>query len=181
MMDRRLIRMMTYNVHSCIGTDRQLSPARIAEVIAQRKPDIVALQELDVGRARSGRIDQAHAIAQQLEMKFHFHPALQVEEEKYGDAILSTHPMRLVYASQLPTYPARRHLQRRGALWVAVCVDGGEINVINTHFGLNRRERLAQAEALLEWTRREDCQPPIIVCGDFNAIPGTVAYRRLAR
>jgi endonuclease/exonuclease/phosphatase family metal-dependent hydrolase len=44
---------MTYNVHGCVGTDGVHSPERIAEVIATYAPDIVALQELDAGRARS--------------------------------------------------------------------------------------------------------------------------------
>jgi endonuclease/exonuclease/phosphatase family metal-dependent hydrolase len=32
-------------------------------VIAEHEPDIVCLQELDVGRARTGNVDQAEAIA----------------------------------------------------------------------------------------------------------------------
>jgi endonuclease/exonuclease/phosphatase family metal-dependent hydrolase len=43
-------RILTYNVHRCLGTDGRLSPARIADVIAAYEPDVVALQELDVGR-----------------------------------------------------------------------------------------------------------------------------------
>ncbi len=71
---RNTLRVMTYNVHSCVGMDGRLSTSRIARIIAQCRPDIVALQELDVGRGRTGGIDQAHAIAQELEMEFHFHP-----------------------------------------------------------------------------------------------------------
>src|SRR5690606_25634562 len=44
------LRVMTYNVHSCIGMDGKLDPERIARVIARARPDVVALQELDVGR-----------------------------------------------------------------------------------------------------------------------------------
>ena len=80
-------RILTYNVHRCVGTDRKLDVARIADVIATYEPDIVALQELDVGRLRTGLVDQAHEIAHRLEMSFHFHPAMAVEEELYGDAI----------------------------------------------------------------------------------------------
>ena len=71
---RNTLRVMTYNVHSCIGMDGRLSTSRIARIIAQCRPDVVALQELDVGRGRTGGIDQAHAIAQELEMEFHFFP-----------------------------------------------------------------------------------------------------------
>ena len=58
----------TYNVHRCLGTDRRLDVGRIAEVIAAEEPDIVALQEVDVGRARTGGVDQAHRIAERLGM-----------------------------------------------------------------------------------------------------------------
>jgi endonuclease/exonuclease/phosphatase family metal-dependent hydrolase len=77
-------RILTYNVHRCLGRDGHLSPARIAEVIAACEADIVALQELDIGRVRSGGVDQAEAIARELGMHMHFHPALTVMEEHAG-------------------------------------------------------------------------------------------------
>jgi endonuclease/exonuclease/phosphatase family metal-dependent hydrolase len=178
---RNTVRVMTYNVHSCVGMDGMLSPSRIARVIAQCRPDIVALQELDVGRSRTGAIDQAQAIAEELKMEFHFHPALRLEEELYGDAILSRWPMRLVRAGGLPGLANRFDLEPRGALWVAVEIEGQEIQFLNTHLGLVSQERLAQAEALLgpDWLGHPDCREPVILCGDFNAIPASRAYQRL--
>ena len=44
------LRVATYNVHGCVGMDRQRSEARIAEVIAQLSVDIVGLQEVDLSR-----------------------------------------------------------------------------------------------------------------------------------
>lgn len=175
------LRVMTYNVHSCIGMDGKLAPERIARVIARYAPDIVALQELDVGRARTEGADQAHLIARYLEMDFHFHPALHLEEERYGDAILTHLPMRLVKAGPLPGLPGKLILEPRGALWVAIDVHGTEIQVLNTHLGLLPRERKAQIEALLgpEWLAHPDCRGPLIVCGDFNALPASRVCRRL--
>jgi endonuclease/exonuclease/phosphatase family metal-dependent hydrolase len=37
-------RIVTYNVHRCVGNDRRLDVGRIADVLAGLKPDIVALQ-----------------------------------------------------------------------------------------------------------------------------------------
>ena len=111
----RTLRLMTYNVHGCVGRDGRLSPQRVAEVIAGAGPDVVALQELDVGRRRSGSRNQAREVADALGMAFHFHPALRVEEENYGDAILSRLPMRLVRAGALPAGP-RGGAEPRGAL-----------------------------------------------------------------
>src|ERR1700733_5442224 len=98
-----MVRVLTYNVHRCVGTDRRLDVGRVAEVIAAQSPDIVALQEVDVRRARTGGVDQAHRLAQRLGMAFHFNAALRVEEEQYGDAILTALPERLVKAGPVPT------------------------------------------------------------------------------
>ena len=171
------LRIMTYNVHRCVGADGRADPRRIAEVIAACQPDMVALQELDVGRLRTGGIDQAHAIAHLLGMSFHFHPALQVEEELYGDAILTALPMRLVKAGPLPGSVG---FEPRGALWAAVEANGTEIQIINTHLGLPAYERMAQAKTLLgqNWLGHPDCRDPVILLGDFNARRRSVVYRR---
>ena len=174
-------RIMTYNVHRCVGMDGKLDVARTAKVIAQHRPDIVALQELDVGRMRTGLVDQAHAIAELVGMRFHFHPAFQVEEESYGDAILSAAPMRLVKAGPLPGSRAVRGLEPRGALWVKIELDGAELDVVNTHLGLVPHEQRAQADALIsaQWLAHADFADPAILLGDFNATQHHGAYRRL--
>jgi len=99
-------------------------------------PDIVVLQEIDVGRARSDGVDQAHRLAQRLRMAFRFNAAVKVEEELYGDAILTAMPERLIKAGPLPGYPRIPQLEPRGALWVAIEIaPGKEIQVINTTWG----------------------------------------------
>ena len=174
-------RIVTYNVHRCVGTDRQLDVARVAAVLAALNPDIVALQELDVGRKRTGHVDQAHEIASRLEMVSHFHPAVQVEEERYGDAILTRLPERLVKAGPLPGYDPIRALEPRGALWVEVEVAGRPVQVINTHLGLVPREQQIQASHLAGkgWLEHPDCAWPAILLGDFNATASSIVYRTL--
>ncbi len=175
------IRVLTYNVHTCVGMDGRLSPRRIARVIAQCDPDVVALQECDVRRWRTGGIDQVQEIANELKMHFHFHPSMRFAEEEYGDAVLSYHPLQLVRAAALPGIKERPELEPRGAMWVRLTVGGREVNLFNTHLGLSNRERLAQVEALLgdQWLGHPDCQEPLILCGDFNALPGSPPYRKL--
>jgi endonuclease/exonuclease/phosphatase family metal-dependent hydrolase len=173
---------MTYNVHRCVGVDRRLDVERVAAVIAASRPDIVALQELDVGRARTGHIDQAHALAELLGMTSHFHAAMHVEEEQYGDAILTRLPERLVRAGALPGYPRIRGLEPRGALWIAVDLGNGvELQVINTHLGLVPREQQVQAAALLgkKWMMSDAFTAPAVLLGDFNATPYSQTYRML--
>ena len=110
-------RLLTYNVHRCVGTDRRLDVDRIVAVIGEHEPDIVCLQELDVGRARTGGVDQAQAIAAGLAMTSRFHPAMRVEAELYGDAILTPHPERLIRADSLPSVRGVPGLEPRGAIW----------------------------------------------------------------
>ena len=173
-------RIMTYNVHRCVGVDRKLDVDRIAAVIAEYEPDVVALQELDVGRARTKGVDQAYAIAEQLQMTFHFNAALRVEEELYGDAILTE---RLVKAGPLPTIRGVPGLETRGALWLAIDFDGVEVNILNTHLGLVPREQRLQAAALTgkEWLGDERCADPTILVGDFNATALTRPYQAFLR
>lgn len=165
---------MTYNVHGCRGTDGRVSHERIACVIERFAPDIVALQELDSQRERSGRLDQTRAIAEILSMDAHFHAALRVADEEYGDAILSRHPLRLIRAEALPTPPSRFLKEQRGAIWASIHIDGREVQVINTHFGLGRGERREQARALLgkDWLGAARAAGPVILCGDFNSPAG---------
>ena len=174
-------RIVTYNVHRCVGNDRRLDVSRIAEVLARLRPDIVALQELDVGRARTGHVDQAHEIATRLDMACHFHAALTVEEERYGDAILTCFPERLVQVGPLPGYDRMKTLEPRGALWVQVEIDGRPVQVINTHLGLVPREQQIQAAWLAgpAWLEHPECQGPRILLGDFNATGASVVHRTL--
>src|SRR5262245_35042168 len=137
MANATVLRIMTYNVHRCVGADGAMSPQRIARVIADCRPDVVALQELDQGRARSGFADQPNLIAGHLEMRYHFHPAIQARDGHYGDAVLSRHPMELARAGPLPARPDRPALERRGALWVTVHCGGRAVQVLNTHLGLD--------------------------------------------
>jgi len=178
----RAIRLVTYNVHYCKGLDGKLSPARIARVIAQCEPDVVALQELDVGRPRTGDLDQAQAVARALDMDFHFHPTWRLAEERQGDAVLSRVPMKLVRAAALGEGNRRLRLKSRGALWVEIDVDGLPVQLVNTHLDVAPGAALTQIEELLgpEWLGHPECKAPVVLCGDFNSTPRSRAYSRAA-
>ena len=170
---------MTYNVHACIGMDGRLSPRRIARVIAQADADIVALQELDVGRSRTGGRDQAHEIARYLRMEHHFHAAFEIAEERYGDAVLSRFPLSVVQTFALPS--AKANYEPRGAQWLELSsAQFGPVQILNTHLSIIPRERLLQAQALVaELVGPASLRGPTVLCGDFNAIPGSPTYRTL--
>jgi endonuclease/exonuclease/phosphatase family metal-dependent hydrolase len=153
------------------GMTESSMSGRVAEVIAELDPDIVAMQELDVRRKRTGGVDQAHEIAHRLDMACHFHAALKVEEELYGDAILTAYPERLIQNGPLPGHPRIPQLEPRGALWVEVEIDGVWTHVLNTHLGLVPREQQVQASFLAgpSWLDHPRRKGPSILLGDFNA------------
>src|SRR3989338_9001296 len=175
------VRIMTYNVHSCVGMDGRHSPKRIARVIGRHQPDIVALQELDIGRKRTGETDQPHLIAEELEMLYHFHPAIEVAEERYGNAVLSRYPMEVVRARRLPKRESRLNLEQRGAVWVAVKIGDICLQIINAHLSFYGPECRHQAKALIgpEWLAHPHCAPAGFLLGGFNSFPNTNSWRML--
>lgn len=176
------LRVMTYNVHGCLGVDSRLSPERIARVISQQQPDIVALQEVDVGRARSEFVDQARAIADQLLMDFQFYPAMKVGSEEYGLAVLSHYPIRRIKMGRLPGMPSKPHLEPRGVQWLGISYHGREIQFVNTHFGLRGEEKRQQVRAILgsEWLGELHRDEPLIICGDLNSLPSSFVHREIS-
>jgi endonuclease/exonuclease/phosphatase family metal-dependent hydrolase len=176
------LRILTYNVHRWLGTDRQISPTRVAEVIASCEPDIVALQEVRVGRVRTGEIDQAAMVASTLGMDLHFQPTIRILGEQYGIAVLARHPSRIVKSGRLPTQSTRPSFEKRSALWVAIEIDGQVIQVVNAHLSLRSGERRTQAAALVgpDWIGHPDCAESAVLLGDFNAPPYSRSYRMIA-
>ncbi len=177
---RPAVRIITYNIHSCRCLDGRLSPERFSRIISSYEPDIVALQEVDVGRSRTDGIDQARQIAQDVNMDHHFHPSFTVKEEQYGNAVLSALPVRLVKTGTLPEHPG---LEPRGVLWVEIEHDGRTLQLLNTHLGLRIQEQKIQVRHLLsrEWLEHPDCQYPVVLCGDFNAFPRSLPYRMMTQ
>jgi len=176
------LRLMTYNVHGCSGMDGRVSPRRVALVIRGQMPDIVALQELDLGRRRSRAEDQAQLIALELGMHVVFCPTLTRGEEHYGHALLSRWPIEVVKRARLPHDEASWWKEPRSAIWARIDVEGQRVNVITTHLGLGPNERVMQVNALLgdEWLGGIPPEEPVVLCGDFNALPGSAPYKLAA-
>jgi endonuclease/exonuclease/phosphatase family metal-dependent hydrolase len=162
-----------------VGIDNRHSVERVADAIREHEPDIVALQELEVNHKRSQRIHQPGRMAELLKMDYHYHPVRIRGEAGFGNAVFTRHTMKEVRTAELPTI---RFLQKRGAVWMSVELDGHSVQIINTHFGLLRRERMMQARALCGdgWLDHPECRDnPRIVCGDFNATPRSRVYKML--
>jgi endonuclease/exonuclease/phosphatase family metal-dependent hydrolase len=175
------LRVMTYNIHAAKGVDKQVDLGRIAEVIRSYNPDLVAVQEVDVGRVRSGEIDQAETLACELGMEAVFAPCIfdgkSDDGGRYGIATLSRLPIIDSRQICLPITGHTRRSQPRCALVTRHTWDGGDLEMINTHLSVLFRERPGQVAAIAA----EMAGEALVIAGDFNCTPWSPAYKLLAR
>ncbi len=169
------IRVLCYNIHYGQGTDGIYDVERLAKVINQTRPDFVALQEVDVGVKRSGRVHQARRLAELTGMAVRFGPTQHYEGGLFGNAVLTRHAILDVLIQPLPytestpqktTYP-------RGAIALTVRIaDEERLRFISTHFQHNMPEdRVAEAHAINRLFAGDKDSMPTILAGDMNAKP----------
>ena len=122
-------------------------------------------------------------IADELEMQSSFCCTVEENDELYGHALLSRFPMEVLGSGLFVVHPRARDREPRGVLLAKVHLDGQEIFLLNTHFGLRDYERAAHIEDLLgpNWLGRTPPDKPLVLCGDFNMWPGSKPYRTLLK
>src|ERR1700687_6094305 len=69
---RAKVRVMTYNIHVGVGMDKKMDLQRIADVINQEHPDLVALQEVDRGVKRTHGVDEIAELGRMTRMEYAF-------------------------------------------------------------------------------------------------------------
>ncbi|PZQ47120.1 MAG: EEP domain-containing protein [Rhodovulum sulfidophilum] len=152
----------SYNVHKCVGSDRRFDPGRIAAVIAEINPDVIALQEADRRFGdRAGLLDLA-ALREATGLE----PVPVANGHRghgwHGNLLLTrggaTRRVRQV------TLPG---LEPRGALMADIELTTGAIRVLGVHLGLLRHSRLLQVNSLLSHAV-ELTDLPVILMGDMN-------------
>ena len=176
------LKVMTYNIKSCMNKGRKVDPDSIAQAVSFLKPDIIALQEVDVGKKRSGFMDQAAYLADRLNMNHHFFPVMENEAEQYGLALLTVYPVSHLECCYLPAVRSRKPKERRGFMAARIHTPDSGFNVVNTHFGLNPSDRKIQLESLLTDSLLRNTfgkGDGLILCGDFNCGPRSPVYRKI--
>jgi len=169
------IRVLCYNIHYGQGTDGHYDIERLAKVINQTRPDLVALQEVDVGVRRSRRVHQARRLAELTGMAVRFGPTQHYEGGLFGNAVLTRYEILDVLIHPLPYTDStpQRTTYPRGAIAVTVRTPGGQpLHFISTHFQHNVPEdRVAEAKAINRLFANEKDATPTILAGDMNATP----------
>ena len=82
------VRVMSYNVHNCIGSDKVKDIDRCAEVIRQANPDVVAIQEVDSCTRRNKRYVLGE-LGEKAGYHAYFGPTIPYKGGKYGIGVLS--------------------------------------------------------------------------------------------
>jgi len=160
---------MSWNIHHGAGTDGRLDLDRIAQVILEARVDLVALQEVDRGVARTDRRDLPGELAALTDMTGIFSNNFRYQGGEYGNAILSRLP---VLSRTNRHYRMLRDGEQRGLLEVAVEWQGRPLRFFSTHLDYrpDEAERLAHVEEIRRAVRSIEAVP-VIVAGDFNAMP----------
>ena len=162
------LRVATYNVHACVGTDGRHDPDRVAAVIAEVDADIVALQEFTypAGVAIETRMPVTRTIADAYECVLG--PTRQNVTEWFGNALLTRH--RIIEVHRFDLSMERR--EPRGAIAATIEVRGTIVHVLSAHLGLRVRERRFQVRQILDYLDSVR-HTLVVVLGDFNDwLPG---------
>lgn len=157
------IRIASYNIHKCVGTDRQFNPDRILGVLEEIDADVVALQEADLRFGdRKGllNLEDLHKRARLVPA-----PVTGTKEKSHGwrgnvvlvrEAIVDkTHQLVL---------PG---VEPRGAVVVDLVAKNLPIRVIATHFGLLRHSRAQQVDEVLKAADQHG-RRCVLLMGDLN-------------
>jgi len=162
------VRVLTWNIHGCIGYDRQHDAARVAERIRYLAPDVAALQEVDTRRRpgqtlENGGENVADYLRRQVGDHAHDAWALSSADGHYGQILASRFPLAAPEIHDISA-PGR---EPRKVMTARVETGGRPFRIIATHLGLGRGERRRQLATLSEIVAAEPAMPTILL-GDLN-------------
>ncbi len=165
------LRVMSWNIRHGLGTDGRIDLERVAATIVRVNPDVVLLQEVDRGCARSGGADQALELGRLTGLHHAFGKAMDHDGGEYGLAILSRQPLEAPEVRTLPGNGEPR-VVFSGTLDSSI----GWITVATTHLDHQHRKRqFVQAQVAADTLR--EMSGPVVLGGDFNAAPGSRTIR----
>jgi endonuclease/exonuclease/phosphatase family metal-dependent hydrolase len=169
------LRILAYNIHHGEGMDDVLDLERIAALIREVDPDLVALQEVDSVTSRTDAVDQAAELGRLTGLESVFGRFMPYQGGAYGMALLSRWPIAQSTNLRLPDGE-----EPRTALSAKVTSPktGRSFRLVGIHFYRTDEERLAQAKRLEDLLGDEDV--PTVLAGDFNSAPESEVMVHLA-
>lgn len=158
------LRLASYNLHKCVGTDGRRDPARVIEVMNDIGADVLALQEADLRMGARPTALPERMIETETDFDLVRLAESPVSLGWHGQALLARRGLRLADSRRVPL-PG---LEPRGAVMAELeRPDGTAIRVVGVHLGLLRLWRQKQLHAIRRLLDELPAMPTAIL-GDFN-------------
>jgi endonuclease/exonuclease/phosphatase family metal-dependent hydrolase len=157
------LRVATYNVHGCVGTDRRHDPDRVAAVVGELDADIVALQEFTYEASVAIETREPVELVALDGYQCALGPTREIATRCFGNALLTRHPIVEVHRLDL----SMDGREPRGGLAATIDVGGTPVHLLATHLGLRVRERRFQVRQMLSYLDSVR-HSRVIVLGDIN-------------
>ena len=166
----RQLRVASYNIQHGVGMDQKLDYKRIANVLENINPDVVAVQEVDSMTHRTNNTYSLGEIADHMRYYASFSPAISFDGGKYGIGILSRkRPIRI----EQHALPGREEAR---TLLVA---EFDDYVFAATHLSLTEADLMASASIIENVAKKYD--KPFIIAGDLNALPDSPFIKQLEK
>jgi endonuclease/exonuclease/phosphatase family metal-dependent hydrolase len=165
------LKIVTYNIRWRSGDDLKQLIKLFREDAEIGRASIIALQEVDRQKKRSGNTNTAKLLANELGLHYAWAAppgSKAVQEEETGVALLSMYPLTDVRRIVLPhDGPGHR---RRVALGACVEINGVQWRVYSAHAEtrISMEKKLDQLKAVLDDLNQHSPKSPAIIMGDFN-------------
>ncbi|WP_435051470.1 endonuclease/exonuclease/phosphatase family protein [Bacteroides acidifaciens] len=164
------LKLMTYNIKNANGMDDVCNFQRIANVINNASPDVVAIQEVDSMTKRSGQKYVLGEIAGRTQMHAYFAPAIDFDGGKYGIGLLTRQvPVRL----QTIPLPGREEAR------ALVLAEFEDYIYCCTHMSLTEEDRMESLKIVKSFTT--SYKKPLFLAGDMNAEPESDFIKELQK
>ena len=164
------LKLMSYNIKNANGMDNVCNFQRIANVINNTSPDVVAIQEVDSMTNRSGQKYVLGEIAERTQMHGYFAPAIDYDGGKYGIGLLTKQlPLRLQTLPLPGREEARTLILAEFADYIYCC----------THMSLTEEDRMKSLELVKAFT--SSSTKPLFLAGDMNAEPESGFIKELQK
>ena len=164
------------SAHFREGTYTEDNLNRLGECIRRSRADVVCLQEVDRGAARSQGVDMTARLSEMSGLSYHYFIKIRnFQGGEYGTAILSRYP---ITSSETLDYPVKIATPGTSCGYVVLDVDGTAITVYNTHLSIENEESNTETLSCLEAILHNHILTegtPFLCCGDFNTSPQKVA------
>lgn len=156
------MRILSYNIHGCIGRDGRESPDRILDVIRQSDADIVGLQEVHSDDSLDR--DFLRKLEHLPYRSVLYGKTLRKPNADYGNMLLLREPPEQVQRIELPNLHGG---EPRGAIIADIRYNGQRLRILSTHLDLRVKARRLQTRSLLPYLSQEHCENCILL-GDLN-------------